>query len=61
MKNSNLMKKKYKANMGNLIAKKVSSASIPKIIAIEGYVTKKLNMSTLGEIVGERYRYDGFS
>ena len=30
------------------------------VIAIERYATKKLNMSTLDEIVGKRYRYVGF-
>ena len=42
--------------MKNVVAKNSS-----KITAIERFEVKKLNMSTLGEIVGERYRYDGFS
>ena len=32
-----------------------------QITAIDRYETKKLNMSTLDEIVGKRYRHNGFS
>ena len=54
MKNSDL-KRKYEANMKNIITKTVSSVT-NQIIAIE---TKKLKMSTLArrKIVGERYLY----
>ena len=45
--------------MRNVIVKKASSAT-NQIIAIERSQTKKLNMSTLDEIVDERYRCDGF-
>ena len=40
--------------------KKVQSLT-NQITAIERYETKKLNMSTLDEIVGKRYRHCGFS
>ena len=59
MKNSNQMKN-YEANMKNVIVKYFSSVT-NQIIAIERYETKKLNMSTLVEIVDKRYRYYGFS
>ena len=32
-----------------------------QITVIERYETKKLNRSTLDEIVGKHYRHDGFS
>ena len=45
--------------MKNVIAKKVSCAT-NQIKAMERYETTKLNMSTLDEIVDERFRYDIF-
>ena len=56
IKNSNL-KNKYEANIKNLIIKNVSNVT-NQIISMERYETKKLNTSTLDEIVG--YRYNGF-
>ena len=41
------------------MANKVQSVT-NQTTAIERYETKKLNMSTVDEIVDKRYRYDGF-
>ena len=45
--------------MKNVIAKKVKSVT-NQITVIERSEKKNLNMSTLNEIVGKRYRHDGF-
>ena len=55
MKYSN-PKKKYEANMKNVIDKKILKC-VQQITAIELHKTKKLSMSTLDEILDKPYRW----
>ena len=55
-----IWRKKYEANIKNVIAKKCFSVT-NQIIAIERCEMKKLNTPTLDNIVDECYRFDGFS